>query len=71
MTPTTQLNTALEFIERLSDDEQETLLEIIRHRLAERARQRIVRDVQDGRRGFESGQLKPMSVDEIMDEIDS
>ena len=54
--------------DNLSDDEQETLIEILRRRLAERNRQALVRDVADARAEFESGTLKPGTVNEIMDE---
>ena len=66
-----QFSNVLDAIEHLSDEEQETLVHIVRRRLAERGRQRIIRDVEVGRREFASGRLKPMSVDEIMDEINS
>jgi hypothetical protein len=66
-----QFSNVLDAVEQLSHEEQETLVDIVRHRLAERGRKRIVRDVEEGRREFASGRLKPMSVDEIMDEIDS
>jgi hypothetical protein len=69
MSITSQFNNVLEAIDQLLLEEQETLLTIIRHRLAERGRQRIVRDVEEGEREFASGRLKPMSVEEIMDEI--
>jgi hypothetical protein len=66
-----QFSNVLDAVERLSDEDQETLLDIIRHRLAQRGRDRIARDVEEGRREFAAGRLKPMSVDEIMDEINS
>lgn len=71
MSTTSHFNNVLETIDQLSLEEQETLLTIIRHRLAERGRQRIIRDVEEGRREFAAGRLKSMSVDEIMDEINS
>ena len=71
MSSASNFSSVLDAIEQLSDEEQETLLDIVRRRLAERGRQRIVRDVEEGRREFAAGRLKPMSVDEIMDEINS
>jgi hypothetical protein len=53
----------------LSADEQETLLEILRRRLAERNRERLVREVDEARREFAEGGVQPASVDEIMDEV--
>lgn len=53
----------------LSADEQETLLEILRRRLAERKRARVIRDVEESRAEFSAGQARPATVDEIMDEV--
>jgi hypothetical protein len=66
-----QFSNVLDAIEQLSSEEQETLVDIVRHRLAERGRQRVIRDVKESRRELAAGLLKAMSVDEIMDEIDS
>jgi hypothetical protein len=56
---------------QLSIDEQETLLDIVRRRLADLHRQRVIQDVEESRREFAAGRLKPMSVEEIMDEVNS
>jgi hypothetical protein len=55
--------------DRLSADEQLTLLEILRRRLAERDRQQLVRDVADARAEYASGTAPPTSVKQIMDEV--
>jgi hypothetical protein len=52
----------------LSADEQETLLEILRRRLAERKRAQLIHDVEEARAEFGDGQARPASVSEIMDE---
>jgi len=52
----------------LSAEEQETLLEILRRRLAERRRAQVVREVADARAEFAEGHARPASVSEIMDE---
>ena len=54
--------------DQLSVDEQETLLEILRHRLAERNRKRIVSEVAEARAEFTAGRTRAVSVEEIMDE---
>jgi hypothetical protein len=66
-----QFGNVLDAIEQLSHEGQETLVDIVRHRLAERGRQRVIQDVEESRRELAAGRLKPMSVEEIMDEIDS
>jgi hypothetical protein len=55
--------------DRLSADEQLTLLEILRRRLAERDRQQLVRDVADARSEFASGAVEPATAKQIMDEV--
>jgi hypothetical protein len=53
----------------LSVDEQQTLVEILRRRIAERNRERLLHDVQEARREFGKGQTSPTSVKAIMDEV--
>ena len=55
--------------DRLSAEEQLTLLEILRRRLADRDRQQLVRDVADTRADFAGGSAQPASVKQIMDEV--
>ena len=59
----------LEAAERLSEDEQETLLEVLHKRLAERRRQEIAEEVLAARREHERGEARPATVDGLMDEI--
>ncbi len=59
----------LEAVERLSDDEQETLVSIVEHRLAERRRRLLAADIQEARQAFANAQARPASLDELMDEI--
>lgn len=59
----------LDTIEEFSLDEKETLVDILQHRLREAKRQRVTSAVEDSRREFKRGELKPASVDEILSEI--
>jgi hypothetical protein len=61
----------LEAIEHLPIDEQADLLEVVRRRLAEKGRRRVIEDVNEARAQFSNGTAKPASVDEIMREIES
>ena len=61
----------LEAIEHLPVDEQADLLEVVRRRLAERGRQRVLGEIDEARTQFSAGKAKPASVDEIMREIES
>lgn len=53
----------------LSVDEQETLVEILRRRIATRNRDALARDIADARAEFQSGQARAASVSDIMDEV--
>lgn len=55
--------------DKLSLDEQETLVEILRRRIAKRNRDALVRDVADAHNEFQSGKSRPTSVSDIMDEV--
>jgi hypothetical protein len=70
MAPVT-FNEVLEAIDHLPVDEQADLLEVVRRRLAERGRRRVIDDNKEARAQFASGGAKPATVDEIMGEIES
>lgn len=59
----------LEAAERLSEDEQATLLEILHKRLAERRREEIAEEMRTARGEHERGEARPTTPDELMDEI--
>ncbi|MFY9555994.1 MAG: hypothetical protein WAV47_14890 [Blastocatellia bacterium] len=58
----------LDAADALSPQEQETLIDILRHRIAESNRQRLIEEVQEARRDFAQGQSQEATVDEIMRE---
>lgn len=66
MDTTIRFGEVLEAVETLSADEQETLIEIVERRLAERSRQRIIADVLEARAQFARGECKPVSVDSLI-----
>ncbi len=53
----------------LSVDEQETLVEILRRRIAKRNRDALVRDVVNARAEFQGGKTRATSVSDILDEV--
>jgi len=59
----------LDSIEALPDDQQESLVDIIRKRLAERRRAELVKSVQAARKEFKSGKLRQASPSEIMRKV--
>jgi TRAP-type C4-dicarboxylate transport system substrate-binding protein len=56
-------------IEALPDDQQESLLELIQRRLAERRREALVKSVQEARKEFKAGKIRPATPAEIMRKV--
>ena len=61
----------LDVIEHLPVEQQANLVEVVRRRLAERGRQRIVADAREARAEHAAGNTRAMSVDDLMREIES
>ena len=61
----------LDAIEHLPVEQQANLVEVVRRRLAERGRQRIVADAREARAEHAAGNTRAMSVDDLMREIES
>jgi len=59
----------LEMVEMLPEGEQETLLDIIQHRLRERGRERIAQNVRKAREEFTKGEIRQGTVEDLMKEI--
>lgn len=60
----------LEAIDQFSLEEQETLLDIVQRRLAERGRKQLAADIEEARIEFAAGQCRPATVDELMKELE-
>jgi hypothetical protein len=71
MSTRTTFDEVLDAVEHLPADQQADLVEVIRKRLAERGRQRVVTDVKDARAEFNSGKGQPVNVDSLLGEITS
>lgn len=56
-------------IEALPDEQQESLVELMQHRLAARRREALVKSVQEARKEFKSGKRRPASPAEIMRKV--
>jgi hypothetical protein len=61
----------LDAVEELPPDEQAELIDVVRRRLIERGRQRVIDEVRQARSEFSQGKCKPTSVDDLMNEIES
>ena len=59
----------LDAADELSLDEQETLVDILGRRIAERNRARLVRAVAEARAEFADGNARPATAREIMEEV--
>lgn len=59
----------IEMIEMLPEEEQETLLDIIRHRLKERGQERIIENVKKARGELERGEVRQGTTKELMKEV--
>ena len=59
----------LDAADSLSPAEQETLIDILRHRIAENNRQRLIEDVEEARRDFAADRCQEATTDEILREI--
>jgi len=65
----TTFSDVVDAADNLSIDEQQTLVEIFRRRIAKRNRDALVRDVAEARAEFRTGQAGASSVSDIMDEV--
>ena len=57
--------------DRLTTEEKEELVAILRRRLAEEGRRRLLADVEEAKREFAAGLVKPVTADELIREIES
>ncbi len=60
---------ALEIVESLSDFQQDSLLEIIRHRLVARRQRLLVERIKEAKQEYARGEVKKGSVEELMKEL--
>ena len=56
---------ALEIIESLPEDQRESLLEIVKHRLIEERRDRLARSIKEARGEYERGEFKRGTVEDL------
>jgi len=69
MTPVMPFADVLEAADHLSADEQQELIAVLRKRLAEAARKRLIAEVQAARQEYASGACSSATPQQIMDEI--
>ena len=71
MAPRIRFDELIEAVENLPEEAQAELVEVIRRRLAERGRQRVVEEVQQARREFAEGKCSETTPEDVMREIES
>lgn len=59
----------LDSIEALPEEQQESLVDTVRKRLAENRRAELVKSVREARKEFKSGKCRPASPAEIMRKV--
>ena len=69
MEQTIPFGDVLDAIDRLSLEEQETLMDIVQRRIAERGRKMLAAEIQEARQEFAEVQCRPATADELMKEI--
>jgi hypothetical protein len=63
---TTPFADAVEAADRLPDDDQAALIDLLRRRMAEAGRRRVVAEARDARAEFAAGECRAASVDDIL-----
>lgn len=59
----------VEMVDRLPLDQRESLIDVVRKRIAEEGRRRIVASVRSAKREHLRGRCKPTAPDDLMKEI--
>jgi hypothetical protein len=59
----------LEAAEQLPPEDQEDLIHILKNHLREQKRAKLVKDVNQAQKEFAQGQCKPVTPEQIMEEI--
>jgi hypothetical protein len=62
------LDQALDIVMQLPREQQETLLDIVRHRHIEQRRDEIAQDAQRSIEEFQSGQYQPMAIEQVLED---
>jgi hypothetical protein len=69
MHETTPFAEAVQAATKLSLEEQETLVEILRRRMVEQRRAELAKDIQEAQQEFQSGGCQPVTPEQLMGEV--
>ncbi|MFN7218037.1 hypothetical protein [Microcystis sp.] len=71
MPPTMQFSQILEMIDYLSFDEQDDLINIVKHRQIEKRREEIAQNISQARQDYQNGNVFRGDVDSIIAELNN
>ncbi len=71
MSKTIQFNQILEMIDYLSVDEQDDLINIVRHRQIEKRREEIANNINQAKQEYQQGNVFRGTVDDIITELNN
>ena len=71
MPPTMQFSQILEMIDYLSFDEQDDLINIIKHRQIEKRREQIAQNISQARQDYQNGNVFRGDIDAIIAELNN
>ncbi len=71
MSKTIQFNQILEMIDNLSIDEQDDLMNIVRHRQLDKRREEIADNINQARQEYQQGRVFRGTVDDIIAELNN
>lgn len=66
-----QFSKILEMIDYLSFDEQDDLINIVKHRQIEKRREQIAQNISQARQDYQNGNVFRGNIDDIIDELNS
>jgi hypothetical protein len=71
MPPTMQFSQILEMIDYLSFDEQDDLINIVKHRQIEKRREQIAQNISQARQDYQNGNVFRGDIDSIIAELNN
>ena len=66
---TTTFDEALDILESFPEEQRESIVEIVKHRLTEERRERLAQTVKEARQEYARGEVRRGTVDDLIREI--
>ena len=61
---------ALEIIESLPEEQRESLMEIVRHRLIEERRDRLAQSIKEAKEEYKHGEFKKGTIEDLLRDLE-